>query len=160
VQEAFVEDERRQHDRHEGLSDEDDRRHKDRGALLERAHLGCQADDRGDDRGGAPPERRNPALAGRGVGHELRREGAPREREPGPDHREVRDRAAQHLCREGHERRDAERRKHGEQRETADMVRLASRRERGDAGHAGDDRKRRAELAPARLLAEHALPQR
>jgi len=144
VQEALVENEWRQHDRHERLSDEDDRCHQDRGPLLERAHLGCKPDDRGDDGGGAPSERGNPAPAGGGVRHELRREGSPRKREPCADHREVRNRAAQHLCCERHKRRDAERRKYCEQRETADMVRLARRRERGDAGHAGDDRKRRA----------------
>jgi len=155
-----VQDQRRQHHGYERLRDEHNRRHEDRGALLQRAHLSDQADHRGRDRRRAPEHRRQPVIARRGVGDQLRRQRAPGECEAGSDHRQVGDRPAEKVRGERRQRRGAEQRQNQHERDSVDVVRGAVARKRSDSDDPRDDRADGSQLAAARTLAEHALAQR
>jgi len=155
-----VEDQRRKHHRHERLGDEHDWRNEDRGALLQRAHLGDQADHRGGDRCRSPEHRRQPVVARRGIGDEFGRQRAPGKCEAGGDHRQVGDRPAEEMRGERHQCRRAEQRQYQHERDSMDVLRGAIGRERRDSNDSRDDRADRHQLAAAWALVEHALAER
>jgi hypothetical protein len=156
--EALAQQQRREHDGHDRLSYEHDRRDLDRRARLKCAGLAEHPHGRcGGSR--QPPCGRDQEMVAREViGCELRRHATPAERQSGADHRHDRARAPKRAQQVREHARQGECHEHDRDRQRlARVMRVARRGSQGSAEHAEHDRRHRDVLVAPGVLPEHAL---
>ncbi|MEN3284359.1 MAG: hypothetical protein V7607_5499 [Solirubrobacteraceae bacterium] len=144
-------------DRH--LDDEDQRRDLGRGAALQRGHLAEQREARAQSGGERPRRDGQPLVRVAGIGDELRRQAAGRERgagRQGGDH--AVDAPPTHGV--GSEGNGGERGEPSCERPAANVVRGGVRRGGGQPGHPRDDRPDGERVASSHGLVERAGAER
>ncbi|MDX6700049.1 MAG: hypothetical protein QOF26_275 [Baekduia sp.] len=149
---VLADEQRRRQHRDQHLHDEDDRRDLRGGAPLQRAHLGQEPEAGGDPCRGGPHQQRHDVAVVQGVGDELGREPAPRQRGTGPE----RHQHAAAAQREGQERQHADAAEDRGERRVAGMVRRGVRGDERQQRDAGQDAEHRERLADAHALVQMA----
>lgn len=151
---VLADQDRRGQYRHDHLDDEDDGRDLRGRALLQRAHLGQQPDAGGDAGGDHPQQRGLDVPLMQGVGGELGRQSAPRERRTGAEGRQ----GPATAQREWDERQDRDPAEDAGQRHGAGVLGRDVGRDDAQQRHAGQDRGDGGDLAEADALVEVAYP--
>jgi hypothetical protein len=151
---VLTDQDRRGQHRHDHLDDEDDGRDLRGRSLLQGAHLGQQPDARGDAGGDRPQQRGLDVALMQGVGGELGRQAAPRERRPGAERCD----GSATAQRERHERQDRDPAEDAGQRAGAGVLGRDVGRDEAQQGDAGQDRGDGGDFAEADAFVEVAYP--